>query len=248
MKSISITQDEKKIDTASLHVVQDIFTAQMKYPQDVHFGSIWCPPHGYHIRAAEAMYPLAYYAIHNNNNEYTQSAIHLANWLSARQEPEGYWIDPVTEENTTVFQLLALACTFPFIKDSLGMLDTSGLTESMVKACAWCIKKVSIKKVSYAYGISFALALLFVAEELGNDAYVRKARSITRYIAKKVPFPGFSAQIHQHELVRYTCAVYTALVLNTSDTTIDTENACILPTVYRAYRQAWMYQYNQGEC
>ena len=236
------------MDNSLITCVEHIFAAQMKYPQDVHFGSIWCPHHGCHIRAAEAMYPLAYYSLKRKNNDYKQASIHLANWLSARQEPQGYWIDLVTEENTTAFQLLALACTFPLIKDSLGMLDNSGLKESMLKASTWCIKKISIKKVPYEYSVSLALALLLIAEEFGIEEYKKKARYITTHIAKKVSMKGCSPHAGENELFLHAYALYSIIVNNKKNNTADNDTACILPTVYQAFKQAFRSQYTHMEC
>jgi len=232
------------IDKKFTELIEKIFNAQMKYPQDVHFGSIWCLKHGYHIRAAEAVYPLAYFAHQSKRHDYLRSSINLANWLSARQEPYGAWIDLETEKNTTIFQLLALVLAFPLIRDSLGVLDKNGLEESIIKASSWCLRKLKLKHLSSESGISLAIALHLVSDNFGIDVNKKYAMKIVKRISKRLRSMGYS---HNQVLGgSFGRSIEMFRFIKTNDK-IDREYSedknCIMPVVYQAFDEAFSFQF-----
>ena len=229
-------------------LVEKIYCIQMKYPQDVSFGALWCPLHGAHIQTGAAVFPLAYVAQSINSQDYYGAATHLANWLSARQEPDGSWVGDIRGDNTTAYQLLALTLAFPLLADGLNVLDRRGMEETILRAAAWCLREINIKKELPAYGIICALAFFSVSKLFGMSKYKRAGEGAVRKIIKKVGDTAQRIRYRKKNGAQQLINLYMSLTKNNRELDRSmSDDRCIVPIVHRAFDLTFFSHFSSND-
>lgn len=122
------------------------------------FGALVCPSrnpqeHPLHSRAAEAVYPLAVVYRTTRDARYREAARHLADWLFAKQQPNGAWGEDWPKHDgwngTTYDQLISLAGAYPILAPELDTTERTRWLRAIRSAAEFTAANPAIANINY---------------------------------------------------------------------------------------------------
>lgn len=162
--------------------LQKLSTYHILYPQDANFGSFYCEKHTYHFEVAALLLPLIICGQKEQNVHMIEKAVALANWLSARQEPNGSW------QYSTELILFYITIALPLLTDYLQPIDKKGLYLTRERAVEWS-KKNRSRNLLQLREILCVHLLLYIQQEKGYNVSFMK-QTFTKLGMQEAPRNG----------------------------------------------------------
>ena len=169
---------------------------------DATSGGLLCPsqnpvPHGYHTRAAEAVFPLVLCSLRETNakrrDALRETALRLGDWLVAQEQPEGFWLEtPHSWWGTTAHQLLSLAAARLLLPDNLGEERETRWRTAFRRAGDFLVLRIRADKVPTSYLPTAACALILGSRIVPSDAWEAHAKALIEETVRKVTTDGLS--------------------------------------------------------
>lgn len=186
-------EDQKgRFESAALPLLQTldarIAECQNMDESSENYGAIFCPSCGeYHSRAAEAILPFACEYSITGNEDMLHRTLALADWLIARQEESGAWLEtPGTWTGTTADQLHSLLMAYPIVDSLLSDPQKVSWLESMRGAADYL---TGVMDNDFAYINYCATTACCLAESyllFDDDRYRDKATALARFCVEKM--------------------------------------------------------------
>ena len=169
-------------------------------PDDSNVGGIRCPSrnplvHGFHTRAAEAVFPFLVCAERTAERaareRYVKAAISLGEWLISRQQSDGSWLEsPHRWWGTTAHELLSLAAGRISLEGRLGKDADTRWLNAIRRAADFLALKIRPESVPVSYLPTTACALTLSARLLPSRSLRGTARRLVEETLERLNDEG----------------------------------------------------------
>jgi len=201
VQGVAAQEPEKEVERFLLELCRSLLADQEQDRSSEHFGAIRCPstnplPHGYHVRAAEAVFPFAVLARRAQSKEerrrFREAAFALGDWLVAQQQSDGSWLEtPHQWWGTTANQLLCLAGADIVLGKMLDSDRRSNWESALRRAGDFLILRFHPGDCPTSQASTAACALSLAGRLVQSEAWKRHAESLTRAVLENRTPEGF---------------------------------------------------------